>query len=310
MNFNNSMSVRSQQENIYIQRINSVLDFARRNLDKELSLNTLAEVAGFSPFHFHRVFKSLTDETVGDMVIRLRLERAAALLRSAPELSITATAYECGFSSASVFSRAFKKQFGVTARQWDRQSPLRNSKNGQVLEGFPRYTVESLKTFEGHDRFNVRVRTLPAQKLAYIRIFDSYADFSRVQGAYHRLLDWYARNVGDPSRATLYGMSQDDPEITPLRLCRFDWCLSVPDGFEADGEVDLLDFPACDVASVHCFGGLEQEDKALQYLFRYWLPNSRYQPANLPAMEIYRRLPSELGWESYDMDCAIPIVDL
>ncbi|HEX6035853.1 MAG TPA: hypothetical protein VFY83_15550 [Anaerolineales bacterium] len=48
----------------------------------------------------------------------------------------------------------------------------------------------------------------------------------------------------------------------------------------------------------------------IQYLFRYWLPRSRYQPANLPGMEIYRRQPIELGWETFDIDCAIPIVAL
>jgi AraC family transcriptional regulator len=105
-------------------------------------------------------------------------------------------------------------------------------------------------------------------------------------------------------------MSQDDPEITPLHLCRFDWCLSVPDDWQAEGEVNVLDFPACEAASVHCLGDLEQEDKALQYLFRYWLPRSRYQPANLPGMEIYRRQPFELGWKTYDMDLAVPVVAL
>jgi predicted transcriptional regulator YdeE len=48
----------------------------------------------------------------------------------------------------------------------------------------------------------------------------------------------------------------------------------------------------------------------LQYLWRYWLPRSRYQPASLPGMEIYRRQPFELGWETYDIDCAIPVVGL
>jgi DNA gyrase inhibitor GyrI len=40
----------------------------------------------------------------------------------------------------------------------------------------------------------------------------------------------------------------------------------------------------------------------IQYLFRYWLPRSRYQPANLPGMEIYRRQPIELGWKTFDID--------
>jgi AraC family transcriptional regulator len=304
------MPTRPAQENLYVRRINAVVEHVRENLGGDFSLESLARVAGFSPFHFHRVFKSVADETVNEMVTRLRLERAAALLRSTPGLSITQAAFECGFKSAAVFSRAFKKHFGLTARGWDRQSPLKNSKNGQLLEGFPRYTAENLSGFTGRDGFEVRLRSLPAQRLAYLRVYDSYSRFSRVQQAYRRLIEWYRRKGGDLEGTTLYGMSQDDPEVTPLRLCRFDWCLRVPADWRAEGEVSVRDFPACRVAAVRCLGDLRQEDRAIQYLFRYWLPRSRYQPANLPAMEIYRRQPIELGWDTYDMDCAVPIAAL
>ena len=304
------MLTRSSQENLYIQRINAVISHVRENLNKDLSLDVLAQVAGFSPFHFHRVFKSITGETVSDMVVRLRLERAAVLLRSSPELSITNAAFVSGFKSGSVFSRAFKRQYGLNARQWDRQHPLKNSKNGQVLESFPRYTLETLTVFAEQDEFDVQLRFLPKQRLAYIRIYDSYSKFSRVSEAYNRLIAWYRQKGGSLENTTLYGMSQDDPEVTPLRLCRFDWCLKVPADWQAEGDVSIQTFPACQVASIHCLGGFEQEVKALQYLFRYWLPRSRYQPANLPGMEIYRRQPIELGWETFDIDCAVPVVEL
>lgn len=304
------MPTRPAQENIYIQRINSVIDYARDNLNHDLSLDALARVAGFSPFHFHRIFKTITEETVNNMVVRLRLERAAVLLRSTPGLSITDAAFECGFQSVSVFSRSFKKRYGINAGQWDRQSPLKNSKNGKVPEGFPRYTLEHLGEMADDQALEVRIRSLPAQRLAYIRIYDSYSSFSRVQKAYQRLIAWYRGRGGDLEETTLYGMSQDDPEVTPFRLCRFDWCLTVPDDWQAEGEVGMQNFPACQVAAIRCLGGLEQEDRAIQYLFRYWLPRSRYQPANLPGMEIHRRQPAESGWRIYNMDCAVPIVAL
>lgn len=304
------MSKRSAQENLYLQRLNVVIDHVRENLNEDLSLDTLARVAGFSPFHFHRLFKSITQETVSDMVMRLRLERAAALLRATPKLSITDAAFECGFQSVSVFSRAFKRRYGLNARQWDRQTPLKNSKNGQVLEGVSRYTMENLSDFAERDVFKVRLHSLPAQRLATIRVYDSYRQFSRVVEAYHRLIEWYCQRGGRLEQTTLYGMSQDDPHVTPLRLCRYDWSVTVPDDWRAEGEVSVQDFPACRVAMIHCLGDISQEDKTIQYLFRYWLPRSRYQPANLPAMEIYRRQPAELGWEIFDIECAVPIVTL
>lgn len=304
------MTVHSVHENIYFQRINIVIDHVREHLNDDLSLDTLADVAGFSRFHFHRVFKSVTEETISDMVMRLRLERAAALLRAKPKLPITDAAFECGFKSVAVFSRAFKKHFGLNARQWDRQSPLKNSKNGQVFDGLPRYTLEHLSGFEGQAEFDVEIRSLPEQRLAYIRVYDSYSQFSRVGEAYYSLIEWYRSMGGRLENTTLIGMSQDDPEITPLKLCRYDWCLSVPADWRADGEISMQTLPACEVAAIHCLGDIAQEYKALQYLFRYWLPRSRYQPANLPGMEIYRHQPIELGWETFDIDCAIPVVAL
>jgi DNA gyrase inhibitor GyrI len=86
--------------------------------------------------------------------------------------------------------------------------------------------------------------------------------------------------------------------------------LSVPTDWQAEGDINLQTFPACQAATIRCLGRIEQEYRALQYLFRYWLPRSRYQPANLPGMEIYRRQPIELGWETFDIDCAVPVVAL
>jgi AraC family transcriptional regulator len=304
------MPTKPAQENVYTQRINAVIGYVRENLNDDLSLDMLARVAGFSPFHFHRLFRSITGETINEIVMRLRLERAVTLLRSTPKLSITEAAFDCGFKSAPVFSRAFKRQYELNAREWDRQSPLKNSKNGQVLEDFSRYTLENLSDFAEHDGFEVHIRSLPAQRLAYIRVYDSYSKFSRVQEAYQHLITWYCQRGGKLEDTTLYGMSQDNPDVTPLRLCRFDWCLAVPANWQAEGDVSVETFPACQVATIRCLGDIQKADRIVHYLFRYWLPRSRYQPANLPGMEIYRRQPAELGWETYDIDCAVPIVAL
>ncbi|MFP4469190.1 MAG: AraC family transcriptional regulator [Bacteroidales bacterium] len=60
----------------YIARINRVMDFVERNLSADLNLETLAGVANFSPFHFHRLFSAMTGETLNHFIRRARLERA------------------------------------------------------------------------------------------------------------------------------------------------------------------------------------------------------------------------------------------
>ena len=295
---------------MYLQRINAVINHVHENLHAGLSVEELAQIAGFSPFHFHRIFRAITGETLLGMVTRIRLGRAVVLLRSKPEISISEAAFASGFSSLSVFSRNFKKQFAINASSWDRQSPLKDSKNRQFPENIPRYTVEKLMDFEKENDFEVNLGTLPRQSLAYIRVHDSYSDFSRIKEAYYRLVAWFQARGGDLSETTLYGMTQDDPDVTPQKLCRFDWCLAIPENWRAEGEVGIREFSEQRIASIRCVGDASLETKIIQYLFLYWLPRSRFQPANLPGMEIYKRQPDEMGWETYDLDCAIPIVPL
>ena len=73
----------------YQRRINAATNQVARNLDKNHSIEELAAVANFSKFHFHRIYRALSGETVSQMVSRLRLEGAAASLIYNKSLPIT-----------------------------------------------------------------------------------------------------------------------------------------------------------------------------------------------------------------------------
>jgi len=117
----------------YQRRINRVIDYVQAHLDGDLTLERLAEVAAFSPFHFHRVFAAITGETLSDFIRRVRLERAAGALISLPETSVLEIALRYGFSSAATFARAFKAHFGMSATQWrsDGAGPWRKAQAGR-----------------------------------------------------------------------------------------------------------------------------------------------------------------------------------
>ena len=109
----------------YARRVHRVMDHVRENLRGELSLEALAKVAHFSPYHFHRVFKSVTGETLTRFVQRSRLERAAYLMKSSPSRELGSIAHQVGFSAQSDFSRVFRKHYGVAPSDWDRQPAAR-----------------------------------------------------------------------------------------------------------------------------------------------------------------------------------------
>ena len=92
--------------------MNAVIDHIDRHLDKKLDLAALADIASFSPFHFHRLFRALLGEALGDYVRRRRLEIAGVRLLSQPGVSVLNVALGVGFGSAEAFTRAFRAKFG------------------------------------------------------------------------------------------------------------------------------------------------------------------------------------------------------
>jgi len=73
----------------YVARINRVIDYIDTNLSQNFSLEEIATVANFSPYHFHRIFTFMVGEPLNQFISRIRMERAAGILISAPEKSIT-----------------------------------------------------------------------------------------------------------------------------------------------------------------------------------------------------------------------------
>lgn len=115
----------SQSRNEYVRRIHTVQDYIESNIDSSLSIEELADIAGFSKYHFHRIFKEIVDEPLSRYVNRLKLERATHLLTYRADMTITDIAYHFGFTDSAVFSRTFKNYYGVSPSQYRND----NSKN-------------------------------------------------------------------------------------------------------------------------------------------------------------------------------------
>jgi len=88
----------------YRGRINTAVDYIEKNLNHNFSLDEIASVAGFSKYHFHRIFYIFTGESLFQFIQRLRLEKAATLLLTDPVKPVTEIALECGFSNSSSFA--------------------------------------------------------------------------------------------------------------------------------------------------------------------------------------------------------------
>jgi AraC family transcriptional regulator len=100
-------------------RLRQVLAYIEENLDREIRLQALAELAGLSPFHFARSFRQSLGLTPHQYIVQHRVQRAKELLLR-PEWNIEQVASATGFAGASQFSRVFRQSVGVTPTEWRR----------------------------------------------------------------------------------------------------------------------------------------------------------------------------------------------
>lgn len=288
----------------YLERVHRALDCVRADLARPIRLEDVARAAGFSPFHFHRVFKALMGETLHQFVQRVRLERALSLM-SRGGATLTEIALACGLGSSSDFSRTFKQHYGVAPSRFDVDG-LRDTRRSELLELMERHgarpELDRLPPGENPDGFEVRLRELPARTMAYLRVHDPYR--GGVLEAAQRLVAWAEeRELAD---GRWYGYMWEDLDVSALEDCRYDVALEVDD-LRPEGEVGRMRFPPMLVAELELAGDIALEMRALDWLFATWLPASGRLPADQPCFEAWRGRPFAHGTEHFVLAIHLPL---
>ncbi len=293
----------------YRERVNRAIDHIVANLGEPLRLEDVARVACFSPYHFHRIFRSLVGETLGNFIKRVRLERALYLLSHRPGTNFTEVALACGFSSSSDFSRSFKAHFGVPPRVFDAEKFRRSRREHMQLTLTPpdqRHLLQRLPTGDNPDGFVTRIRELPPRRVAYLRVHRPYEGDGVLRAC--RQLQAWARGR-DLQGGQWLGYQWEDPEIVPLDKCRYDVAVEVPESAILDEGVTEGRFEAMTVAEIDIVGGIDLEMRALDWLYRTWLPSSGYAPAHQPGFEAWHGEPFAHGMSHFELTLQLPVVD-
>ncbi|WP_148449835.1 AraC family transcriptional regulator [Gorillibacterium timonense] len=322
----------------YAARINRVMDYIEMHLPDALSLEELAEVAGFSKYHFHRMFHAYTGETLFDYIQRLRLEKSASLLLLNPGLTVTEVALEYGFSSSSVFARAFRACFGVSATQWRSQkvSPEpesclteRNSKESKAESSSSQMNRNNRKDCRFPSRYieyaahshiwrvpmnnnltqTVEVKDLPDMTVAYFRYVGPYQGDSQLFERLHGTLHQWAGPRGlvrYPETQSLV-IYHDSPEITDENKLRISVCLTVPEDTQISGEVGKLTIPAGRYALARYVLGADEFQQAWSWVYGEWLPASGYTTDDRPCFEWYHGSPEDHPEGKFTLDICVPV---
>ncbi|HVJ80675.1 MAG TPA: AraC family transcriptional regulator [Planctomycetia bacterium] len=278
----------------YAARILEVQLFIQRHLDEPLNLERLAEVAGYSPYHFHRIFRGQTGESADDYVRRLRMEQAAHSLRYR-ERTVLEIAMDSGYGSHEAFTRAFQRTFGASPSEY------------QAMERPPLPLKESSMSAATHSLQDVRIENLPPHRLAALRVVGKYGP--EILGpAFGQVCEWAGMAGVFRSGGSCIGVYYDDPEVTAPEKQRADVGVTIGPEVTPPPRFQVVELAGGPHAVLRHIGSYATLDQSYRWLYSTWLPDSGRVPADAPPYERYLNDAGQVPESELLTDICIPLL--
>lgn len=262
----------------YHARMQRVLDHIDRHLDGDLDLETVAGVAAFSKFHFHRQFKATFGLSLHRYVQLARMRQASKRLADGQGRSVTDIALDAGYETPDAFARAFRQRF--------RQSPSGFRKSPDWvswLQAFgPLNAARSKLMPTTFTPDQVTIRDVAPTRVA---IFEHRGDPATFEVTRDRFIAWRKAAGLSPKTSPTFNIwyserSPADPADYSMDLCVG---LSADQPVETgDGMVKVGEIPGGRCAVLSVSGDTHNLEPAALYLYRDWLPASGEEMRDFP----------------------------
>lgn len=275
--------------NAYESRLIRVLDYIHDNPAGDLSLDTLADIAALSRFHFHRVFHAMIGETAAQTVRRLRMYRASlALVHTAEPL--TKIAKSVGYPNLASFTRSFTEGYGVTPKAFRSKGELRpmrpNFRIGETL------------------MYPIEIRQEPARRIAAIPHKGPYMNINR---AFEKLGVTVAARGLLPQAGKMVGVYYDSPADVAAENLRSHAGLEVLADTPIAAPLEAVSLPAGRYAVLRFKGPYAGLPAAYNQLLGDWLPKSEEPTADVPMFEIYLNSPMDTAPEDLQTEICLAL---
>ncbi len=275
--------MKSSTSTNYRQRLTAVIDYIHDNINGALDINTLADVAIMSPYHFHRVYRELMQETVNATVRRLRLQQAAVqLIRT--DLPVKTIAMDVSYGSTEAFTRAFTAQFSISPAAY------RDSKQHLNITDEPFIAMLPIEKKRYTTMFNAETIDLEKVNLA---AYSHQGDYMEIGSTFEKLfLSANSHNMLDENTRS-FGLYYDDPKSVATDSLRAKACLSINEGQALTEDFEHITLPAGKCVSVLFKGPYAELEKPYDWLFGHWIPENNLEIADFPPFEEYLNDPKE-----------------
>jgi AraC family transcriptional regulator len=285
-------------------------EYIEQHWRENLTLRQIAAQVYLSPFHFQRIFKKETGETPKEYLTRIRLESAIQMIRVDLDKSAYDVGFECGFSSQSVFARAFRQRFGIQPTRF-RELPFSAVAKLAVWDTGIRKVFQShLHMMIGpmkrrHFLDSVTVRRVQPIDVVYLPT--TMISEEHIGEEFQKLAGLAAAHELPTDSVRCFGLMLDFPLHTPLEKCRYKVCLAVPGDAEIPPRFFRRKIAAGQFAIFAFKGNIETMIQMSILFFNTWLTGSHYQRGGHFLLERFTELPGPRNYSKLSREFWVPI---
>lgn len=279
----------------YSDKFNKIIDFIYKNLQEDLSIEKLSNVASFSKFHFHRQFSAYMGISVHRFIQLTRLKKASYQLVFNHEIKVIDIALNSGFENHESFSRAFKKNFHQTPSQFRKQPEWKLW-----------HEQYNFIKFNGNNTMQVKIVTFEETKVAVLK---HRGDPSLLNNSIKNYIQWRKESGLSPLTSShTFGIAYDDPKNTEPNKFRFDICGSVINEV-AENKFNIINkkIPSGKYAVVRHVGSYDLMTSKVYDLYGKWLPESKEELRDFPLFFKYITLLPEVDESELITDIYLPL---
>ncbi|WP_147803840.1 AraC family transcriptional regulator [Alkalicoccus halolimnae] len=263
-----------------IESLQKAIDYMEEHLLESLSIETIARQASVSPYHFQRMFMILTDYSVGEYLRGRRLTLAAKELSSS-DSKVIDLAYKYGYETPEAFSKAFRKQHGV--------SPSKARKGSGQLQSYNRLTIQV--NLRGAEPMNYKIIEKEAFQVVGIKRECPCGETGEVSGIAELWEEVNADGTADRLVQLINGEINGLLGITnnySEEKETVDYWVAAEHSGEVPGDFTAMTLPSSRWVIFEVTGSAPVAmPEAWNQIYTEWIPSNGYEVADIPAVEAY-----------------------
>lgn len=281
---------------VYEARIERVTAYIHEHMDEPLDLDHLADVACLSRFHWHRIYRAVSGESVVQTLKRVRLSRAGFYL-SGTDKPLTEIAKRSGYPNVRSFTRAFKGAYGVPPGEYRRAgghnhfaNAIKDAKNPMNANTQLNYPVE--------------IKTLDRRVVAGVMHKGSYFEINQTFETLYGALS--ARGEMNAVKG-MVGIYYDDPKAMPEAELRSCAGVYVEEDFDFLAPLEKQVLEGGPHAALLHKGPYSDLPSAYDWLYSVWLKDNDHVLRPQPPCEVYLNNPREVQPSQLLTEIFIPV---